>query len=218
MKFGEGKNLEITEFKNMSSDEVNLSNLNPDQSIRVRMVGGVKPLYRFWVKTLNGKNRPVFTPFWDESSEQISFEDPLLQCANARKEFFYLINCINRTDGKMKVLILKKKLYQYIVGLANNPEYGDPTDPTTGYDITVTKKSTGPLPINVAYEAISSRNSTPMNDEESALELFDLDDCYKAMGKEEYINWVVANTGVGGSANSDTPAAGTEGKTDDIPF
>lgn len=220
MKFGEGKKLTSGGAGvNTSEMEINLSKLSEDQTIRVRLLGGVRPDIRYWVKNMEGKDRPLLTPFFDKNSESIDWKDPLFSMKDCRKEFFYTINCIDRTDGKVKILILKKKLYQYIYGLATNDEYGDPTDPLTGYDISITKKKTGPAPINVAYEAMPSRKETPLTEEEKLLELHDLDELYKPMEKEQYVQWCMEN--IPGLAAVNTEPYGEPAKTDgpdDIPF
>ena len=45
---------------------------------------------------------------------------------------------------------LKKKLWEQIITAAE--DLGDPTDPTTGWDVKFKRVKTGPLPYNVEYQ------------------------------------------------------------------
>ena len=67
---------------------------------------------------------------------------------------------VDRSDGKIKLFDLRSTIYSQIVDYASNPEYGNPSDPETGYDVTVKKEKTGPLPQNVKYTCIPARAST----------------------------------------------------------
>jgi hypothetical protein len=58
----------------------------------------------------------------------------------------YAVQCIDPDDGKVKVLNLKKKLFEAVMVAAE--DLGDPTDTTTGWDLAFKKQKTGPLPFN----------------------------------------------------------------------
>lgn len=125
-----------------------------------RMVGDVLPRYVYWLK--NGKATQAF--------ECLSFNRDLEKFTNLEKDWVpelveqyqgtprketkcawaYAVQVIDRTDNKLKILNLKKKMFETIKSLA--ADLGDPTDPETGYNIIVEKKKTGSAAYNVAYE------------------------------------------------------------------
>ena len=74
------------------------------------------------------------------------------------------------------------------------PEYGNHSDLETGYDVTVKKEKTGPLPQNVKYTCIPARASTKLSSDELALELFDLSRIYKRQSYDEQKEWLMQNT------------------------
>lgn len=141
-----------------------------DGENKVRMVGGVLPRYMYWVKGTNGKDIPI---------ECLAFDRDLEKFNNLEKdwvpEFFpdvkcswsYSVNCIDPSDGKAKVLNLKKKLFESILTAAE--DLGDPTDPDTGWDVVFKRVKTGPLPFNVEYQLQVLRCKTrPLTEEERA--------------------------------------------------
>ena len=118
----------------------------------VRLVGGVLPRYVYWLKGTNGKDIPVECLAFDRQVEKFNNLEtdhvpsffPDKKCSWA-----YSINCIDPSDGKVKVLNLKKKLFEQILTAAE--DLGDPTDYDTGWDIVFKRAKTGPLPFNVEY-------------------------------------------------------------------
>jgi hypothetical protein len=125
--------------------------IKDDENI-LRMVGGVLPRYVYWVKGTNNKDIPLECLSFDREKEKFTNSEtdwvqkyfPDLKCGWA-----YAVNCIDPADGKVKVWNLKKKLFQQIVEAAD--DFGDPTDPETGWDVVFKKKKTGPLAFNVEY-------------------------------------------------------------------
>ena len=117
----------------------------------VRMVGGVLPRYVYWVKGTNGKDIPIECLSFDREQEKFTNVEkdwvqtyyPDIKCSWA-----YSINCVD-SEGKVKVLNLKKKLFEQILTAAE--DLGDPTDETTGWDVSFKRAKTGPLPFNVEY-------------------------------------------------------------------
>jgi len=117
-----------------------------------RMVGDIVARYNYWVASPEGKNLPMECVGFDRESE--SFKNlekdwvrhyfPELKCSWA-----YAVMAIDRADGKLKLLNLKKKMFEQILTVAE--ELGDPTDTEAGWDITVNRKKTGPLAFNVEY-------------------------------------------------------------------
>jgi hypothetical protein len=119
----------------------------------VRIFGGVLPRYVYWIKGSNNKDIPV---------ECLSFDRGLEKFTNIEVDWVkklipdtkpcswaYSINCIDPKDGKVKVLNLKKKLFEQILNAAE--DLGNPTDPDTGWDIVFKRVKTGALPFNVEY-------------------------------------------------------------------
>lgn len=132
----------------------------PEGESVFRMVGDVLPRYVYWLK--NGKATAAF--------ECLSFNRDLEKFTNIEKDWVpelveqyqgtprketkcawaYVVQVIDRRDNTLKVLNLKKKMFETIKSLAE--EFGDPTDPETGYNIIVDRKKTGPANYNVTYE------------------------------------------------------------------
>lgn len=119
----------------------------------VRMVGGILPRYVYWLKGTNNKDIPVECLSFDRQQEKFTNLE-----VDHVPEFFpdkkcgwsYSVNCIDPADGKVKVLNLKKKLFEQIVNAANDLEL-DPTDMDNGFDIVFRRAKTGPLAFNVEY-------------------------------------------------------------------
>jgi hypothetical protein len=118
----------------------------------VRLVGGILPFYVYWLKGSNNKDIPVECLAFDRNLEKFTNTEvdhvpeyfPDKKCSWA-----YRMNCIDLKDGKVKVLNLKKKLFEQISSTAE--DLGDPTDPDAGWDVVFKKVKTGPLPFNVEY-------------------------------------------------------------------
>lgn len=118
----------------------------------LRMVGGILPRYVYWLKGTNGKDIPLESLSFDREEERFTnvVNDRIQEYFPDKKcSWAYSINCIDPTDGKVKVFNLKKKLYEQIMTAAE--DLGDPTDLITGWDIVFKKAKTGPLAFNVEY-------------------------------------------------------------------
>lgn len=118
----------------------------------VRLVGGVLPRYIYWVKGTNDKDIPIECLSFDREKEKFTnVEKDWVQdyWPEKRCSWAYSINCIDPSDGTVKVLNLKKKLFEQILTAAE--DLGDPTDPETGWDICFKRVKTGPLAYNVEY-------------------------------------------------------------------
>jgi hypothetical protein len=121
---------------------------------KFRLVGEVLPRYVYWKQTLDSKKSIAI--------ECLSFDREKEKFTNVEKDWFseyfpeekcswsYLVQVIDPKDNKLKVLGLKKKLFQSMLDLAQE-HLGDPTDAENGWDVVVSKKKTGPLPFNVEY-------------------------------------------------------------------
>lgn len=118
----------------------------------LRMVGGILPRYVYWLKGKNNKDIPVECLAFDRDQEKFLNKEvdhvpafyPKLKCSWA-----YSVNCLDPKDGKVKILNLKKKLFEQICSAAE--DLGDPTDETNGWDVVFKRTKTGPLPYNVEY-------------------------------------------------------------------
>jgi hypothetical protein len=118
----------------------------------LRLVGGVLPRYVYWVKGTNNKDIPPECLAFDREKEKFTNTEvdhvpsffPDKKCSWA-----YSINCIDPSDGKVKALNLKKKLFEQILSAAE--DLGDPTDMDSGWDVVFKRVKTGPLPFNVEY-------------------------------------------------------------------
>jgi hypothetical protein len=118
----------------------------------LRLVGGVLPRYVYWVKGTNNKDIPLECLAFDREKEKFTNTEvdhvpsffPDKKCSWA-----YSINCIDPSDGKVKALNLKKKLFEQILTAAE--DLGDPTDMDSGWDVVFKRVKTGPLPFNVEY-------------------------------------------------------------------
>ena len=118
----------------------------------LRMVGELLPRYVYWIKGENGKNIPMECLSFDRATETFNNKEkdyvrdffPEIKCGWA-----YAMQCIDPSDGKVKVLNLKKKLMEQIMVAAE--DLGDPTDPEAGWDIYFQRVKTGPMAFNVEY-------------------------------------------------------------------
>lgn len=142
-----------------------------DGENRVRLVGGVLARYVYWVKGTNNKDIPIECLAFNREKEKFDNAEkdwvpefhPDLKCS-----WSYAVNCIDPTDGKVKVLNLKKKLFEQILSAAE--DLGDPTDYDTGWDIVFKRTKTGPLSFNVSYDLNVLRcKPRALSDEERAL-------------------------------------------------
>jgi len=116
----------------------------------VRLVGDILPRYVYWTTTTDNKRIPMECLAFDREAERFANVEkdwvqhyfPEMKCSWA-----YAVQIVD--DGKVKVLNLKKKLFEQILTAAE--DLGDPTDPETGWDVRFKKVKTGPLPFNVEY-------------------------------------------------------------------
>lgn len=118
----------------------------------VRLVGGILPRYVYWLKGTNNKDIPVECLAFNRDKEKfdnLEVDYVPAYFPDKKCQWAYSINCIDPKDGKVKVLNLKKKLFEQIMTAAE--DLGDPTDPDAGWDVVFKKQKTGPLPFNVEY-------------------------------------------------------------------
>jgi len=119
----------------------------------VRLIGGVLPRYVYWVKGTNNKDIPIECLAFNREKEKFdNLEKDHVQeyFPDIKCSWSYVINCIDPSDGKVKALNLKKKLFEQILTAAE--DLGDPTDYDTGWDVVFKRVKTGPLAYNVEYQ------------------------------------------------------------------
>ena len=145
---------------------------------KIRLVGDILARYVYWITGENSKNIPFECLSFNRNTEKFDNAEtdwvrrrfPDLKCGWA-----YATQCIH--DGEIKVVYLKKKLWEQIISAAK--DLGDPTNPETGWDIVFERKKTGPLPYNVEYQLMPLRcKKRPLTEEEKELlkELKSMDD------------------------------------------
>ena len=140
-----------------------------DGDNKMRIVGDILARYVYWIQGENGKNIPMECLSFDRNSERFNNQEkdwvreyyPDLKCG-----WSYATQCID--NGELKVVNLKKKLWEQIITAAE--ALGDPTDVDTGWDICFKRVKTGPLPYNVEYQ-LQALKCKPRALEESELEV-----------------------------------------------
>jgi len=138
---------------------------------KMRLCGDILARYVYWIKGQNDKNIPMECLSFDRNTESFNNKEkdwvreyyPDLKCG-----WSYATQCID--NGEVKVVNLKKKLWEQIITAAE--DLGDPTDPDTGWDICFKKVKTGPLPYNVEYQlqALKCKPSSLSEDDKALLE------------------------------------------------
>lgn len=195
---------------NTKADKRVIERLTLNGDVKVRFIGEVLPRYVYWVITKEGKRMPVECISFDRTTETFNsnISDPMKELPPEiyaeKPAFAYVCNVLDRSDGKIKLFDIKSTIYKQIVDYARNPEYGNPADPEKGYDITIKKEKTGPLPQNVKYTCVPSRTSKALSNEEKALELYDVSKMYKRPSYEEQKKWVLTNTSYFSSLTDDS--------------
>lgn len=155
---GEAKKIKIDYYKFQTGEN------------KFRMVGDILPRYVYWKKTPDGsKNMSIECLSFDRNEERFT---------NVAKDWFqhyfpeercswsYLVQVFDPSDGKLKVLGLKKKLFGQILDMAKK-HLGDPTDPEKGWEVVVERVKTGSMAFNVEYnlDQLSCKTS-PLTEEQ----------------------------------------------------
>lgn len=180
--------------------EVERIKIDTNGKVSVRLIGNVLPRYVYWVVTNEGKRMPQECLEFSRTNEDFNssdrnpFDEIPENVYNDKPQFSYVCNVIDREDGKIKILDLKRTIYNEILKFAKDPEYGNPADDKTGYNITIEKQKTGPLPQNVKYSCLPARASSPLTEEEKKMDLYELDKMFKRPTYEEQRKWLIDNT------------------------
>jgi hypothetical protein len=171
-----------------------------DNDSRIRLTGGVLPRYIYWLVTKEGKKHPIECLSFDRTTESFTdAPDPMKELPeeiyNEKPQFAYLCQGYDRKGNTgLGIIDLKTTIYKGIVSYARNKEYGNPADDEAGYDLTIKKEKTGPLPQNVKYSVQPGRAATPLTAEERSEEKYDLEAIYKRPTYEEQKRWLLENT------------------------
>ena len=120
---------------------------------QIRLVGDLLPRYIYWIKGENNKNIPMECLSFDRTTETFNNKEhdhvrdfyPDLKCGWA-----YAVQAIDYSDKSVKVVNLKRKLFDQI--LVAMEDLGNPTDTETGWDIFFKRLKTGPQVFNVEYQ------------------------------------------------------------------
>jgi len=186
-----------------------------------RLVGEVLPRYVYWKKTPDG-SKTMFV-------ECLSFDRDQEKFTNVETDHFsnmfpdercswaYVVQAIDRTDGKLKVVALKKRMFEAVVDTAKK-HLGDPTDVESGWDIVVERKKTGPLAYNVEYNLdVLSLKQSPLSDEDKALvaDLKPIEDLFPRQTPEEQKAYIDK---VWGNGSPDEDEQDDNDNSDDIPM
>ena len=138
---------------------------------RIRLVGDILPRYCYWKQaTIEGMGQiPIECLSFNPDKEIFDNADPdvfLEYFPNEKCSWGYL--SLGIADGKMYVISHKKKLFGQIEKAART--LGDPTDPTTGWDVVFSKDKTGPKAYNIEYTLdVLNCKQRELTDEEKAL-------------------------------------------------
>jgi hypothetical protein len=170
----------------------------------IRMVGDILPRYVYWTTTLDNKRIPMECLAFDREQERFAnlekdwvqhyFKD--LKCSWA-----YAVQVVD--DGKLKILNLKKKLFEQILTAAE--DLGDPTDIDTGWDVRFKKVKTGPLPFNVEYQLqVLKCKERALNDTEREVlkGLKPIDEIVRRPSSEDQKTFIEQNILEGGNDSS----------------
>lgn len=118
-----------------------------------RMFGEVLPRYVYWKPHPNsGKGIPVENLAFDRDAEAFLNEEKdwvAHYFPEVKSQWSYSILVIDPKDDTIKVLTLKKKMFQQIKDMIEH--LGDPTDPDEGWLCVVKKTKTGSNKFNVEY-------------------------------------------------------------------
>ena len=165
-----------------------------------RIVGDILRRYIYWVKSPAGKavpfeclsfNRdlekfdnkvqdhvPTFYPNKTDFHGKVVIDPKTGKTSPHRPSWAYVATVIDRKDGKLKELHMKKTMFDDLIKVASKKSpvtkqpFGDPTDFITGWDVCVVKEKTGSAVMNVKYsvDAFSPINGAkPLTEEEIAL-------------------------------------------------
>ncbi len=180
--------------------EVDRLKIDTNSQATVRLIGNVLPRYVYWITTTEGRRMPVEclefirdTESFDPTAKNPFSELPE-EVFNEKPQFAYVCNVFDRGSKSIKLFDLKRTILSAVLEYARNPDWGNPADLKEGYDITIKKEKTGPLPQNVKYTCIPSPRKGPLTEEEAGADLYDLEAMFKRQTYDEQKQWLIQNT------------------------
>ncbi len=189
------------------------------KSKTLRLVGDVLPRYVYWVTTTEGKRMPKECLGFNRETEKFDttaknpFDEISENIYGEKAQFAYVCNAIDRDDSVIKLFDLKRTIYSQVVEFAQHVDYGDPADVEKGYDITVKKEKTGPLPQNVKYGCLPRPVKEPLTSEERKNvedNMYKLDEMFKRETYDEQKAWLINNTQYFAGVEGSELSPGTE--------
>ena len=171
---------------------------------QIRLVGDLLPRYIYWIKGENNKNIPMECLSFDRTTETFNNKEhdhvrdfyPDLKCGWA-----YAVQCIDLSDNSVKVLNLKRKLFDQI--LVAMEDLGDPTDPVDGWNVVFKRLKTGPQVFNVEYQlSVLKCKKEPLSEEQQELiaDLKSMDDVLPRPTADAQLELLRRVTSDGGNA------------------
>ena len=188
----------------------------------IRIFGEVVPRYVYWLKGKNGKDIPVECLSFDREKEKFTNIEtdwvrhyfPELKCSWA-----YVVQGYSLADKKPVVINLKKKLFEQILGAAE--DLGDPTDADAGWDIHFKRQKTGALAFNVEYTLQVLRcKPRALSDEEREIiaQATPIDEMVPRMTADEQKKFIEEQILDNGSGSGDLPPEAAAEGLEDLPY
>ena len=188
----------------------------------IRIFGEVVPRYVYWLKGKNGKDIPVECLSFDREKEKFTNIEtdwvrhyfPELKCSWA-----YVVQGYSLADKKPVVINLKKKLFEQILGAAE--DLGDPTDADAGWDINFKRQKTGALAFNVEYTLQVLRcKPRALSDEEREIiaQATPIDEMVPRMTADEQKKFIEEQILDNGSGSGDLPPEAAAEGLEDLPY
>jgi len=139
----------------------------------IRVLGGPKLFRTHWIDSVN------------RSINCDGINCPVCQ-SGTRGSLRYVVNVIDRADGKVKIWEFGRRVKVAIQNIAE--DYGDPT----GYDLIV--RRTGMEAENTVYTVTPAREATALTEADASLPKYDLDKLYGITSAEKvqsYLSGVI---------------------------
>ena len=112
----------------------------------------------------------VRSVYRDKSSSE---EDRKLASSMSAKQRFYtpVVDRAAESEG-VKIYSYSKKVYEALLGLVLNPEYGDISDPKDGIDLTITHGKTDPKQLYAMSTVMPRRKSSALSTDKEQMKTF----------------------------------------------
>lgn len=153
-----------------------------DQTIRIVPTADGDPFKEYWFHYNLGKHNGFLSPkrnfgeddplndfvrsLYNEGTEE---SIKMAKSLSARQRFFAPVVVRGEEEQGVRIWGFGKQVYETILGLVLNPDYGDITDPQTGIDLTINYGK----PAGAQYpqtKLTPKRRSTPLFDEQTRVQ------------------------------------------------